>query len=300
LRGGGSFLAVLLASSAAYFWNNRRLPDPSSPRITERGRASAIFDVTARRLLARRPLVRAGFFFTVRVLARSVQNRLSIGIPLAVAIAVATVSLRLAGMRSSLDFSSAPIALLAVQMLLVVALVAGFRHSIRVPAELRARWLFHLVRPANQCAYLAGAKRAALVRLILPMLIALLPLHILAFGPQTAILHFAYGLLVAMVLAQAFLFGYRRLPFAASYVPATNLNTHGPIYAGILLAGVYAVAWLEQLALSTTRGTVMLFGISATVLAVLHGIDVWQRRDRPEVELDELVELPTLRLGLME
>ena len=94
----------------------------------------------------------------MRVLARSVQNRLSIGIPLAVAIAVATVSLRVAGMSASLDFSSAPIAVLAVQLLFVSALAIGFRHSVRVPADLRARWLFHLIRPANHVAYMAGVK----------------------------------------------------------------------------------------------------------------------------------------------
>ena len=88
VAGGGSFLAILLVSAAAYLWNNRRLPDPPSPRTTARGSMSAIFDGIAQRLLVRRPLVRAGFFFTVRVLARSVQNRLSIAIPLAVAVAV--------------------------------------------------------------------------------------------------------------------------------------------------------------------------------------------------------------------
>ena len=300
LAGGGSFLVVLLGSAAAYLWNNRRLPDPPSPRTTDRGPVSAIFDGIAQRLLVRRPLVRAGFFFTVRVLARSVQNRLSIAIPLAVAVAVATVSLRLAGLSSSLDFSSVPIALLAVQMLFVAALVIGFRHSVRVPADLRARWLFHLVRPANHSAYLAGAKRAAVVKLVVPVLLALLPLHVLAFGRQTAILHFAFGLLSALVLAEAFLLGYRRLPFASSYVPTVDVTTYGGIYAFVFLIGVYTVAWLEHLALSTTRGTVVLFAVTGTIWAVLRGMDIWQRRDRVEVELDELVDPPTLRLGLME
>jgi hypothetical protein len=135
----------------------------------------------------------------LRVLSRSVQNRLSIGIALAVAIAVGTVSLRLAGMRSPLDFSSAPVALLS-----------------------------------------------------------------------------------------------------SSYVPAMKMTTHGPIYALLFLGGVYSMAWLERLALSTTRGTVMLFGITAAIWAVIRGVDAWQRRDRVEVELDELVDPPTLRLGLME
>jgi inner membrane protein involved in colicin E2 resistance len=119
-------------------------------------------------------------------------------------------------------------------------------------------------------------------------------------GWETAILHFAYGLLSALVLGEASLLGYRRLPFASSYVPTVNVTAYGGIYACIFLAGVYAVAWLERLALSTTRGTVVLFVVTGTILAVIRGMDVWQRRDRVEVELDELVDPPTLRLGLTE
>ena len=232
------------------------------------------------------------------MLARSVQNRLPIGIAIAVAVAVGTVSLRAAGISASLELSAAPLAVLAIQLLLVGAIVTGFRHSVRVPAELRARWLFHLVRPANQAAYLAGAKRAAIVKLVVPMLVALLPLHVLAFGGRTATMHFIYGLLVALVLSEAFLCAYPRLPFASSYVPAMRITTYGPIYAFIFLACVYAVAWIERLSLSTTRGTVTLFGITVVVFVIIRGIDAWQRRDRVEGELDELVDPPTLRLDL--
>jgi hypothetical protein len=300
LTGGGTLLAVLLVTAAAYLWNNRRLPAPPFSRTAERGRAGGVADAIARRLVARRPLVRAGFFFTMRVLARSVQNRLSIVIPLAVAIAVATVSLRLAGMGSSLDFSSTPIALLAIQLLFVSALVIGFRHSVRVPADLRARWLFHFIRPANHATYMAGVKRAMVVRLVVPVLLALLPLHVLALGRHTAIVHFIFGLLGAVVLDEAFLLGYRRLPFASSYVPTENVSTYGGIYAFIFLIGVYLVAWIEHLALSTARATVVLLVVTGIILAVLRGVDMWQRRDRVEVELDELVDPPTLRLGLLE
>jgi hypothetical protein len=300
LAGGGTFLVVLLGSTAAYFWNNRRLPAPPISRTAERGAAGAVFDAIAQRLVARRPLVRAGFFFTMRVLARSVQNRVSIGIPLAVAIAVATVSLRVAGMSPSSDFSSAPITLFGVQLLFVTALVTGFRHSVRVPADLRARWLFHLIRPANHSAYMVGVKRAAVVKLVMPVLLALLPLHMLALGAPTAILHFTYGLLSALVLREAFGLGYRRLPFASSYVPTVDVTIYGGIYAFIFLVGVYTVAWLEYLALSTTRGTVVLFVATGTIFAILRRVDVWQRRDSVEVALDELVDPPTLRLGLMD
>ena len=299
LAGGATFVVVLLGSAAAYARNNRRLPVPPVSRRAERGALTGILDAIARCLVARRPLVRAGFFFTMRVLARSVQNRLSIGIPLAVAIAVATVSL-LAGIGPSWDFSSAPVAVLAIQLLFVAALIIGFRHSIRVPADLRARWLFHLIRPANHAAYMAGVKRAAVVKLVLPVLLGLVPLHVLALGRHTAILHFGYGLLGALVLGEACLLGYRRLPFASSYVPAGTITTHGGVYALVFLVGVYTVAWLEHLALRTTSGTVVLFAVTGTTLAVLRGVDMWQRRESVDVELDELVDPPTLRLGLME
>jgi hypothetical protein len=300
LAGGGTFLLVLFASAVAYFWNNRRLPDPPVSRKAGHGYVRVVSDAIALRFVARRPLVRAGLFFTMRVLARSVQNRLSVGIPFGVAIAVATVSLPAAGMTSALDFSSAPVAILAVQLLFVTALVAGFRQSIRVPADLRARWLFHLIRPGDRSGYLKGVKRAAVVKLVLPMLLALLPFHVFALGRHTAMVHFAFGLLSALVLREASLLEYRRLPFAASYVPEAKITTHGGIYAFICLVSVYSVAWLERLALRTTRGTVVLLVVTAAGFAALRAIDVWQRRDVREVELDELVDPPTLRLGLTD
>lgn len=89
--------------------------------------------------------------------------------------------------------------------------------------------IFHLIRPANHSAYMVGVKRALVVKLVLPVLLALLPLHVLVLGLQTALVHFAYGLLSALVLGEACLLQYRRLPFASSYVPTANVTTYGGI-----------------------------------------------------------------------
>jgi hypothetical protein len=282
------FLGVLLSTATAYLWNNRKLPAPPSAH-SGRGTWHATGWVV-RRTLARQPLARAGFFFTLRVLGRSVQNRFSIAVALAIATALGTVSLRM----------GAPTTIFAVQLLFVVAVVAAFRHSIRVPAELRARWLFHVVRPADQSLYLAGAKRAAVMKLIVPTLLALLPLHVLVFGWRAAFLHSAYGILVALVLFEGLLLQYRRLPFASSYVPTTDLSTRGPLYAFAFLLGIYALAWLERFAFQSAERMTVLFGMTAGCLAAVRAIDLWQRRERSDVELDELVELPTLRLDLMD
>jgi hypothetical protein len=298
--GGGTFLILLLGSAAAYFWNNRRLPLPPVSRGAKRGLLSGIVDAIGRRLLARPPLVQAGFFFTTRVLARSVHNRLAIGIPIAVAIATAAVSLQGAWMNASFDFSSAPIAVLGVQLLFISALALGFRHSVRVPADLYARWIFHHIRPANHAAYMTGVKRAAVVKLVLPVLVALLPLHVLALRRQSVIPHFTFGLLGVLVLGEILFLGYRRLPFASSYVPSAKFTTLGAVYALFFFIGVYTVAWLEYLALSTRTRSLVLCAVTAALFAVIRSMDVWQRRERVDVGLDELVDPPTLRLNLME
>jgi hypothetical protein len=300
LTGGGTFLLVLFASTVAYLWNNRRLPDPPVSRTGARASLGVVSDAIALRVLARRPLVRAGLFFTMRVLARSVQNRLPIGIPLAVAIAIGMVSLPAAGMTSAFDFTPAPVAVLAIQLLFVVALVTGFRHSIRVPADLRARWLFHVVRPRDQSGYLRGVKRAAVVKLVIPVLLALLPLHVFALGLRAAMVHVAFGLLSGLVIREACLLEYRRWPFASSYVPDAKIPTHGALSLSICLAMVYTVSWLEHVALKTTRGAVALLVLTLTTFAAIRAIDLWKRRTPREVELDELVDPPTLRLGLSE
>jgi hypothetical protein len=299
LTGVGMFFLVLITSVVAHFWNNRRLPEPDVLRTSERGHLR-ILDAIGLRVVARRPLVRAGLFFTMRVLARSVQNRLSIGIALAIAIAVSMVSLPAAGMTSALTFSSAPIAVLAVQCLFVSALAIGFRHSIRVPADLRAKWMFHLIRPAAHDVYLKGVKRAAVVKLVLPALLVLLPFHVFALGRQVAVAHCAFGLLSALVLREASLLEYRRWPFAANYVPNARITTYvGPCVLGWLIS-VYTVAWVEHVALSSTSGTIALFIVTLISFGALRAIDGWQRRRPREVELDELVDPPTLRLGLTE
>jgi hypothetical protein len=299
LTGGGLFLLVLITSTVAYSWNNRRLPEPDVLRTAERGRLR-ILNAIGLRVIARRPIVRAGYFFTMRVLARSVQNRLSIGITLAIAIAVSMVSLPAAGTTAALNFSSAPVAVLAVQLLFVSALAIGFRHSIRVPADLGAKWMFHVIRPVPHDVYLKGVKRAAVVKLVLPALLALLPFHLFALGRQLALTHCAFGLLSALVLREGSLLEYRRLPFAANYVPNERITTYAGPYALAWLISVYAVAWVEHVALRSTRGTVALFVVTLISFGALRTIDIWQRRNPREIDLDELVEPPTLRLGLSE
>jgi hypothetical protein len=78
------------------------------------------------------------------------------------------------------------------------------------------------------------------------------------------------------------------------------MTIHSVVGAAALLIGVYAVARLEHLALLTTRGTIALFVVCGAAWVVVRTLDARKRRHGIEGQLDELVEPPTLRLGLID
>ncbi len=133
-----------------------------------------------------------------------------------------------------------------MQPLLYGALLVGFRHVIRVPAELRANWGFQLAWRGRERAFLAGVKIAAVVALVMPALAVLLPLFVFVLGPQRALLHAALGLAGAIVLLEALMLNYDKVPFTCTYVPSENMKALAPIYAIAFLIGAARFARMEN------------------------------------------------------
>jgi hypothetical protein len=289
---------IVLAAIAAYAWNARRLPAPPvTRRVRKHGRRSLLIGA-ATRVLVRRPVAQAAFFFTLQCLFRSLPHRLAMATSAAVGVAAATVTLRGAGLRDAVD-GAATVGLLAVQTVMVSALLIGFRHAVRVPAELRASLTFHLAWSGEDRQYSAGVKRAALVGVILPILLVLAPLHVAAGGSRFAAVHFVNGLLIALVLLEALMLGVRALPFASPYVPSDNLKSMVPIYLVAAILVIYGLASIELLALATARGTLVLAG---TLLALWSGLEaadyVRNRNDASWMVVDDLDIANTQRLDL--
>jgi hypothetical protein len=289
---------ALLVVAAAYAWNSRRLPAPPVGRRTGRLRVSVVFAGLAQRLLVRHPVAQAGFFFTLQSLSRSVPHRLSMATCLAVGLAGATVSMRGVDVRQVANVSSTPLAVLSVQPVLIAMLLLGFRHAVRVPAELRANWTFQLSWSGDERPYLTGVKQAAIVGLGIPILLTLFPLYAWMFGSGVALVHFVSGVLVLFALLDALLLGFRKLPFACSYVPDGSLKALAPIYVLGFLAATYGLVWLERLALGSAAGTVGFLGGLTTLVVSLRVVDFFQRRQRSLIDFDELPEPATQRLGL--
>ena len=281
-RAGLIFGLTFLLAATTYLWNARRLPSlaPAPPPAVRRrwGPGGRL----ANALLLRRAAARAGFYFTLAAMWRNNTHRLTLACAAAIGFALAIVALSGANVEPGAGPSSR---LLSMQPMLYGALLVGFRHVIRVPAELRANWGFQLAWRGQEAAFLAGVKGAAVVALVLPALVVLLPLFVVVIGPQSALLHAGLGLAGAIVLLEALMLNYDKVPFTCTYLPSENMKALAPIYAIAFVVGASLFARMQNDALLGTSMLPLLITLPA-IFAILRLMSM--RRTRlPFVDFDE-------------
>jgi hypothetical protein len=291
-RAGWALGVTLLVAVAAYLWNAMRRPALASlPPATRRRRAPRSVGRLAHAVALREAAARAGFYFTLAAVWRSHAHRLTLACAAAAGLAMAVVALSNANVAPG----GTSTALLAVQPLVYGALLVGFRHLIRVPAELRANWGVQLAWRGRDRAFLAGVKCAAVVALVVPVLVLLLPLFVFVLGPRLALMHAALGLAGAIVLVEALLVTYDKVPFTCTYVPSEPLKALAPIYAITFLVGASLFARMQKDALLGTGAASTL--ITLTVLFAILRVMALKRARPPHVEFDE-APAGLQRLGL--
>jgi hypothetical protein len=282
---------ALLLAAIAYLSNARRLPSlaPSLPPSSRRG--WKLGGRLANAWLVRDQAARAGFYFTLAAMWRNNTHRLTLACAAAAGFAMALVALTSANLQQGTGPSPR---LLVVQPFLYGALLVGFRHVIRVPAELRANWGFQLAWRERTDAFVAGVKRAAIVALVVPALAILLPLFTFVLGPQIALMHAALGLAGAIVLLEALMVSYDKVPFTCTYLPNEN-KAIVPIFAIAFMVGALSFARMQYDALQG-GGVLRAVIVLSAAFGILRVMSV-KRARLPRVEFDE-APATYQRLGL--
>jgi len=202
-------------------------------------------------------------------------------------------------LRQTFTPATVPLSMLALQTLVIGVVLTGFRHVVRVPAEVRANWTFHLAWSGDERPYLAGVKRAAMSVLVVPTLLLLFIPEAFILGPRVALAHSVTGMCVALLFMDALFVGYRKLPFASGYVRSEDLKSVGPLYVAAMLIGAVTLAALERAALASVPREVVFFGALVALLIGVRALDGSRRRARLPIDLDELPSGATQRLDLM-
>jgi hypothetical protein len=296
-----ALVIVCLVTTAACLWNSRSLPVAMGRRAHQEAAVGRAWKWMVTHVVARPPLRQAGFFFTVQTLSRQASHRVSLALSLAIGLALIPVT---AGGRIFVtgndvsDIASIPLAILAGQSLLLGSVLGGFRHAVRIPADLRASTTFSLAWTGNLTPYLSGVKRAGWMALVVPTLGGLFVWHAIVLGPRLAILHLGVGLVTSALLLETLFVRYERVPFVSGYVPSPELKSRGVAYVAALLLVSFALAWVERFALTATLRYLALVAFMVGLSAGARAFDHAARRPAVPLDLDELSLLPTQRLDL--
>ena len=187
---------------------------------------------------------------------------------------------------------------LAVQPVLLAALLMGFRHAVRVPAELAANWAVQVAWAGDTRRHVAGAKAAGALLFVVVPVLALLPLYAAAVHAARRRRDRAVRCSpAASVMLEAIFLGYRKMPFACGYLPA-NLKTLAPI-AFVVVRLLHLPVRAPRAGGARSRHRARRSPPRLAVLfLVLRAIDAVKRRTVRPFEFDEMPEPPTQRLGL--
>jgi hypothetical protein len=293
-----ALLVAFLVTIAACVWNSRRLPVGVIRRSHERGPTDRARTWIVTHAVARTPLQQAGFFFTLQTLPRQVAQRVAMASSLAVALSVMLIAARGRVMMLQNETASVPIAVLAGQSFVLASVLGGFRHAVRLPAELRASSTFGLAWGGNARPYLSGVKRAGWMAIVVPTILVLAMWYAAILGPRVAALHVGVGIALSSLLMEILFCRTRRVALVSSYLPDPEANSRRAVLLVTLAAVSLALAWVERFALSSTTGYMALL---AALVAGSVGIRL---ADNPTLEppitfdADEQASLPTQRLNL--
>jgi hypothetical protein len=290
-----------VVTTAACMWNSRRLPVPVVRRAHDDGAASRVWKWMVAHVVARTSLRQAGFFFTLQTLSRQVSHRVALASSLAVGLSLMLITARgrvLVPGNDVSDVASVPLALLAGQSLLLGSVLSGFRHAVRIPAELRASTTFSLAWAGTLTPYMSGVKLAGWIALVLPTHGGLFIWHATVLGNRLAALHLGVGLVVSALLMETLFVRYRLVPFASGYVPCGELRSRGGASAAVLLFVSFILAWIERFALTAPAGYLMLVATMIGLSAGVRAFDRASRRPAAPLDLDEPTPVPTQRLDL--
>lgn len=283
-----AFLIACALAAGGFAWNARRLAPPP----LDRGRSSLLrwVDHAAVVLVARNPTVRASFQFTGKTLARSMAHRIAMVVAVAAGMAASVVVMHASVARGG---GLTPL-VLAMEPFTVAVLLAAFRHSVTLPAELRAAWGVSVVWQGRVREYFAGVKRAAIVWIVLPATMVFAPVYVWMAGWRTAGWLATFGILLGCVLLDALLLAQRTLPFVTEHVRSENLNIRAPFYLLALLVGAYWFGWLEEAALSAANGALPLALTLAGLVLALRFVDARRRAGWIGLEFEKEPEFVSL------
>ena len=265
---------IVSAVSLARAYRNIAKKIVEQPDISPADRSTHVsqaLTVVLRALLPR-PIDRAIFSFSLCTIARSHKHRLLMamysGIGLAIGIAY-TESLLRGGWGHQWSRPNEP--LLVASLIVLFFVVLGMRLVFTFPQALRCNWVFRVTAVNYPADYFLAVRKSLYGMAMLPVLIACTILFCAIWPLPSALLHIGVLALVGAIVVEKSLCGFRKIPFACSYLPGkSNLNVTLGLYAAGILVAASRGAALELWAMGQPYRYL-------GIVSLLLGFMVWRR-----------------------
>jgi len=267
-----SILLVVLGYIACYRRYQKLLLETPVPITTAPTRRWTVL-----RLLARKPQQQAILEFMALTLSRSRAQRVIwlayIGAAIGIVINSSLIDARFVGhdAHSVLNFL-----VLYWPLSMSVVLLSGFRHVLRIPAELPANWIFQLTENLGRKEWMSMVERFIILYAIAPVYLLLFPLTLLALGWPLALRMTSLQILISLTIFELLFYSWQQLPFTCSYTPGKR-----PLI--LILGGYLGVLGMIVPALSlSVRAGSEFIELFAVYLAFFGGIWIGARKRRRE------------------
>jgi len=288
---------VAACAVAVCAWNHRQLPVVASTRAPRRSGTQVFLRLVAA-VVARHPLTRAAFFFTIQTFSRSAIHRIALASSLALGVSVGVVLSGGARLTADRDLAAVPLRAWAAQTLVLATVVVGIRRAAALPVHLPANWVFRMAWRGDVRPYTSGVKRASMIAVLGPVLLAGLLWQGQGFNAALATAHAFLGLLLALLLTDAAFLPLRKPPFVCAYVPSQNVAGMSLIIAVPVVMGAFIIAAVERAVIGHPRDYLILLAVLVAACVTLRVAGTTRVDGLPEAAMDDGLDLPTQRLDL--
>jgi len=247
--------------------------------------------------------------FCIRTLARSRQHRLILAFYLGLGFAFTILLLPVLAMtRGVSDEARIKVlhepntALLVATIMMTALAVMGTRVVFALPLELRANWIFRAVGVRDPGKMLIAGRRALLLLSLTPVWLVSAVVCFCLWPWRQAAAHLVVLGLLGIILADIALYGFRKIPFACSYLPGKS-QVHMVVIGVVLLMTLVpqSVIFEQQALLNPWKMAEMLMLVALAAIGVRWGTAILTKWDETELRFEEeapaLVELGLYRDG---
>jgi hypothetical protein len=158
----------------------------------------------------------------------------------------------------------------AVPFVLLLAGVTGLRGALLLPQDPRANWIFRINDlDAHRPGQLDAVERLFMRLVVLPVIAIALPLQWAVLGGD-AIPALAIGYLCGVLLVEAVISNWRRIPFTCSYIPGKRHVAESVLLA-LLIVLVFMMIGRGLVAISRAHPSrfVIVLGVLLTITALV-------------------------------